>query len=203
VRKIRSAFGLLDAFTDAGLTVTLGLSGNIGQTALALGHAEHYSVGIGMRERVDHAGAISRQKQPPKPPSADGEEDGGGGPTAGIYLPGPALTVSRRLGAAFLANTDIRTRVGCRLGACGSSVHGPANDPRGHYLHARAHEVDRLLAAPAPWRPGIEVDRLTRARDLRALINARYRSPDASELRTRTLASLLEDIALEREQKTA
>lgn len=41
-------------------------------------------------------------------------------------------------------------------------VTGSANDPRGHYVHARAAEVDRLLAAPAPWRAGIEVDRLTR-----------------------------------------
>ena len=52
VRKVRSAFAVLQAFSDAGLTVTAGLSGNIGQVALALGHAGHYSVGIGMRERV-------------------------------------------------------------------------------------------------------------------------------------------------------
>ena len=198
VRKIRTAFALMHSFTDAGLTVTAGLSGNIGQVALALGHAGHYSVGIGMRERVNHAAAISRQKQPP----ADGSEDGGGGPIAGIYLPGPALTVSRKIGAAYLADTDIRTRVGCRLGACGSSVNGPANDPRGHYLHARAAEVDRLLAAPAPWRAGIEVDRLTRARDLRLMITRKHRS-DGPDLPVRTINSLLEDIATEREQKTA
>ena len=199
VRKIRTAFALLHAFTDAGLAVTAGLSGNIGQVALALGHAGHYSVGIGMRERVDHAAAISRQKQPPR---AGGPEDGGG-PIAGIYLPGPVLTVSRKVGAAFLANTDIRTRVGCRLGACGSSVNGPVNDPRAHYLHARAAEVDRLLAAPARWRAGIEVDRLTRARDLRLMINGKYQSDDGPGLPVRTLNSLLEDIAIERQQKTA
>lgn len=198
VPKIRTAFTLMHSFTDAGLTVTAGLSGNIGQVALALGHAGHYSVGIGMRERVNHAAAISRQKQPP----ADGSEDGGGGPIAGIYLPGPALTVSRKIGAAYLADTDIRTRVGCRLGACGSSVNGPANDPRGHYLHARAAEVDRLLAAPAPWRAGIEVDRLTRARDLRLMVTRKHRS-DGPDLPVRTINSLLEDIATEREQKTA
>ena len=203
VRKVRSAFAVLQAFSDAGLTVTAGLSGNIGQVALALGHAGHYSVGIGMRERVDHAAAISRQKQPPKPP-VDGSPEGGGGPIAGIYLPGAALTVSRKIGADYLANTDIRTRVGgCRLGACGSSVNGPANDPRGHYLHARAAEVDKLLAAPAPWRASIEVDRLTRARDLRLMINRKHRAEDGPELPVRTLNSLLEDIAAEREQKTA
>ncbi|MFQ1002273.1 hypothetical protein [Modestobacter sp. SSW1-42] len=204
VRKVRSAFAVLQAFSDAGLTVTAGLSGNIGQVALALGHAGHYSVGIGMRERVDHAAAISRQKQPPKPPPADGSPEGGGGPIAGIYLPGAALTVSRKIGAGYLSNTDIRTRVGgCRLGACGSSVNGPANDPRGHYLHARAAEVDKLLTAPAPWRAGIEVDRLTRARELRLMINRKYRAEDGPELPVRTINSLLEDIATEREQKTA
>ncbi|CCH86264.1 conserved protein of unknown function [Modestobacter italicus] len=202
VRKIRSSFALLRAFTDSALTVTLGLSGNVGQTAMALGHAQHYSVGIGLRERVNHAGTISRQKQPPKPPK-DGEEDGGGGPIAGIYLPGPALTVSRKLGASYLANTDIRTRVGCRLGACGTSVSGPKNDPRGHYLHARATEVDKLMSTPERWRPGMEVDRLTRARDLRRLINDKHRGPEDPVLNIRTLSSLLEDIAIEREQKTA
>lgn len=200
VRKIRTAFALLQTFTEAGLRVTAGLSGNIGQVALALGHAGNYSVGIGMRERVDHAAAISRQKQPPR---VGGPEDGGGGPIAGIYLPGPALTVSRKVGATYLANTDIRTRVGCRLGRCGSSVNGPANDPRAHYLHARAAEVDRLLAAPAPWRASIEVDRLTRARDLRLMINRKYQADDGPSLPVRTLNSLLEDIATEREQKTA
>lgn len=202
VRKIRKSFTLLRAFTESDLSVTLGLSGNVGQVALALGHAEHYSVGIGLRERVNHAGTISRQKQPPKPP-VEGEEKGGGGPIAGIYLPGPALTVTRSMGAVYLANTDIRTRVGCRIGACGATVNGPKADPRGHYLHARAQEVAKLVATPDRWRPGMEIDRLTRARDLRRLINEKYRRPQDAALPLRSLNSLIEDISIEREQKTA
>jgi hypothetical protein len=188
IRKIRNALGIVRAFTDAGLEVTLGLSGNIGQAALALGHAAHYSVGIGMRERVNHAATMRRQQQPPTP--AQDDDDHGGGPVSGIYLPGPAITMKRKLGKLLLENTDIRTRISCRIGACGASVNGPGLDPRGHYLHARADETAKLLAAPAPWRTKMEADRLLRAQQLRALINSRYRPAGTAELKTRTLISL-------------
>lgn len=48
IAKITSVFAILDAFRDVGLSLVLGLSGNIGQAAVALGHSHHYSVGIGM-----------------------------------------------------------------------------------------------------------------------------------------------------------
>jgi hypothetical protein len=201
VRKVRAAFALLDAFTSAGLLVTLGQSGNIGQVALALGHAGHFSIGIGMREKIDHVAAITRQKAPPKQ-SEDGETQSGG-PTAGIYLPGLALTSKPRVGRVFLANTDIRTRVGCRLGICGTSVHGPGLDPRAHYLHARTHEVQQLLGRPQQWRHSSEVDRLRRALELRELINRNYLADGAKPIPTRTLGSLINDIEGERAHRTA
>jgi len=201
VRKVRTAFALLDAFTSAGLTVTLGQSGNIGQVALALGHAGHYSVGIGMREKVDHVAAITRQKTPPKQ-SEDGEKQSGG-PTAGIYLPGLALTTKPQVGRGFLTNTDIRTRVGCRLGICGTSVRGPGLDPRAHYLHARTHEVQQLLSRPQQWRQSSEIDRLRRALELRELVNRNYLTDGAKPIPTRTLGSLINDIEGERAHRTA
>lgn len=201
--KIKSVFAIADAFTNLGLSVTLGLSGNIGQAAVALGHTEHYSVGIGMLERVDHAGAINRQTSPPKP-SPEGEEgQGPRGALAGIYLPGAAATVSRKAGAALLGHTDIRLRLGCRLDDCGRSVAGPAQDPRAHYLHARAHEMDQVLRQPPRWRATREIDRLRRAVELRELINQRYRLPDVPELKTRTLRSLIDDIQGEQATRTA
>lgn len=194
--KIRSVYRLADVFTMAGLQVTLGYSGNIGQTAVALGHVNGYSVGIGLRETVNYSETISRQKNPP-PPKEDGE-GGRFGAVAGIYLPGPALTVGRKIGAALLANTDIRTRISCRLGTCGASVEGPARDPRGHYLHSRTTEMAALLARPAAWRATTEMDRLRRALELRELINERYLGTDVRPFKTRTLRSLINDIEVER-----
>jgi hypothetical protein len=193
VSKIRSAFTIADAFMTAGVEVVLGRSGNIGQTAVALGHAAHYSVGVGMGEQVNHAAAISRQKHPRV--ADDDGDDSPRGALAGIYLPGPAATVGRRAGAALLDNTDIRTRIGCRLGGCAQSVRGPAGDPRDHYLHARANSMAELLTRPAPWRANAERDRLLRAVELRDLINRSYLSDTVNPLKTRTLRSLLDDIA--------
>lgn len=59
--KIRSVFAICAAFTAAGIEVTLGASGNIGPAAVALGHAAHYSVGVGLLEQVDYKAAINRQ----------------------------------------------------------------------------------------------------------------------------------------------
>jgi hypothetical protein len=198
--KIRSVFAIADRFTAAGIEVTLGFSGNIGHCAVALGHATHYSVGIGLREQVNHSAAISRQKAPPREPDPDGSGPSYFGAAAGIYLPGPAITIGRKAGNALLQNTDIRTRIGCRIGSCGTSVSGPALDPREHYLHARSGEMDAVLSRPAPWRPTIELDRLARALELRNLINRSYLSDDVRPLNTRTLQSLIEDIQVERAQ---
>lgn len=195
VKKIKSVFDIADAFAAAGLEVVLGYSGNIGQTAVALGHARHYSVGVGLREQVNHSATITRQKAPPRESQAGG---GHFGAVAGIYLPGPAATVGRKAGKALLDNTDIRTRIGCRIDGCGRSVSGPAADPREHYLHARAGEMAAMLDRPAPWRASMEKDRLSRALELRELINGRYLTSDVKPLGTRTLRSLIDDIDVER-----
>jgi hypothetical protein len=51
IRKIRKAFAVLDQFREHVMTLTLGLSDNIGRAALALNHADAYSVGVRMLER--------------------------------------------------------------------------------------------------------------------------------------------------------
>ena len=56
----------------------------------------------------------------------------------------------------------------------------------------RADEVTKLLAAPARWRIKMEDDRLARAREVRSLINDKYRTVDMAELKIRTLASLID-----------
>lgn len=196
IPKIKNAFRMLDHFTDAGFSVTLGQSGNIGQAAVALGHAEHYSVGVGQLESVNHAQIVQRQS---KPPALDdeGKRKGGGG-WEGVYLPGIALTVSKKVGTALLGHTGIRTRIGCRLGSCASSIMGPLSDHRTHYLHSRAAEMERMLAQPPAWRSKGEIDRLVRAVELRRLINDKYHIPGTPELKTRTLESIIGEIEANR-----
>jgi hypothetical protein len=198
LKKIRDGFAAAQAFTDAGLNVTLGQSGNLGQVAVALGHVASYSVGIGLLEHVNHSAQINRQKQAPKPRS---EDDTGGGPVTGVFLNGLALTARPRVAEAMLGHSDLRTRVGCREGRCGTSVRGPLLDSRDHYLHSRDIQMRRLLDQPEGWRPTSEIDRLRSALNLREHINANYLGPDRLALRplpTRTLNSLISDIEHER-----
>ena len=186
LRKIRSAFAFLQTFHERGIHVTLGQSGNIGQTALALGYIDAYSVGIGMLEKVNHSQVVARHRREP------GKDQGGA--AAGIYLPRLAATVPTAAAKDLLHNTDIRTRIGCRIGKCRDSVTGPLDDRRSHYLHARAAEVAALLARPEPWRGAMENDRLTEAIQLRDRVNAHYLNDSVHQLKTRTLHSLVDQI---------
>lgn len=199
VRKIRQTFQTIDRFRDAGLSIILGHSGNIGQVAVALGHASGYSVGIGQNEHVDFKSTLRRQVNPPKKKRDENGKALGGGSWEGIYLPGLAVTVSRRVGEALLDHSDIRTRIGCRIDGCASALKGPLNDSKMHYLHARASEMQSLQSRPQQWRAKTETDRLTRALELRTLINEKYRTDDEPTLKTRTLTSLLDGIKEEQE----
>lgn len=193
IRKINQVFRTADLFRDAGIAVTLGTSGNVGQVAYALGHVDAYSVGIGESEHVDHARRIRRQITPPPRLDESGRPRRGGG-WEGIYLPGLAVTVSRKIGQALLDHTDIRTRIGCRIGACARSIAGPLQDHKTHYMHARAAEMAELAAKPAPWRIPMELDRIQRALELRRLVNEHYLGDGLPELKTRTLSALIEGI---------
>lgn len=193
IRKINRVFQIADLFRDAGIAVTLGTSGNVGQVAYALGRVAAYSVGIGENEHVDHAGRVGRQVRPPRTQVDESGRRRGGG-WEGIYLPGLAITVSRRVGKALLDHTDIRTRIGCRIDACARSIAGPLQDHKIHYMHARAAEMAELAAKPAPWRIPMELDRIQRALELRRLVNEHYRGDGQPELRTRTLSALIEGI---------
>ncbi|MBN7498299.1 hypothetical protein [Mycobacteroides abscessus] len=195
IRKIRNAFGILDQFREYDITVTLGLSGNIGRAALAMGHAHAYSVGLGMLEKVNHAQTMARYRTVPDP-----DKDQGGGAAAGIYLPRLGATVSAKAARQLLSHTDIRTRVGCRIGSCRNSVTGPLDDRRAHYLHSRASEVAEMLRRPAPWRGAMEIDRLNEAIGLRERVNEHYLSDDVHKLGTRTLRSLIDEIEHEQQQ---
>ncbi|OBH20429.1 hypothetical protein [Mycolicibacter sinensis] len=196
IRKIRAAFGVLDQFREYDITVTLGLSGNIGRAALAMGHADAYSVGLGMLEKVNHAQTMARYRKAPDP-----DKEQSGGAAGGIYLPRLGATVSAKSARQLLSHTDIRTRVGCRIGACRNSVTGPLDDRRAHYLHSRASEVAEMLRRPAPWRGAMEIDRLNEAIALRERVNEHYLSDDVHKLGTRTLRSLIDEI--EHEQQRA
>lgn len=194
IAKIRFVFAAADLFMSNGIDVTLGHSGNIGQVAFALGHVTGYSVGIGNLERVDLAGDYTRQATPPRL-----DENGrriGGGLWEGVYLPGLAITVSKKRAEALLAHSDIRTKIGrCRIGGCANSLMGPTSDHRTHYLHSRAAEMAFLQNTPEKWRAEAETKRLRRALELRQLVNAEYRARGELELKTRTLESLVDGIA--------
>jgi len=200
IRKIRPVFAAADLFRAAGFRVVLGRSGNIGQTAFALGHVDGYSVGVGAMEHIDHATDLSRQNRPPRL-DANGRKKGG--IWEGVYLPGPAITLSKKRAAELLGNSDVRTRLGCRIGACANSLMGPIADHKGHYLHARAAEMAALQAVPPAWRGKAETDRLHRAIEVRDLINRHYRGDDEPPLKTRTLHSLVDGIEEERSSAVA
>jgi hypothetical protein len=186
-RKIREAFATLQAFVDAGLQTTLGCSGNLGQAAMAVGHVQHYSVGVGMLEKVNHAATIARQQKPRVPGKGFGAQ-------AGLYLAPLAYTAPIKLGEALLATAGIRTRVGCRLGTCNDSVAGPSANPREHYLHARAHEADLVIERPAAWRITGELDRLRMAKNLRNQVNEKYLPAGRPPMKTRTLSALIDTL---------
>lgn len=198
ILKIRTVYRVTDMFRGHGMCVTLGRSGNVGQAGFALGHVDGFSVGLGQMEHVNHASDISRQNRPPK---VDQDGKRSGGVWQGVYLPGLAATLSMKRAKALLEHSDIRTRLGCRIDACGQSLLGPVDDYRSHYMHARAADVAALIATPEPWRAKRETDRLLRAIELRELVNAGYRSAEDSELQTRTLRSLVDGI--EEEQAAA
>lgn len=195
IRKIRNAFGVLDQFREHDITVTLGQSGNIGRAALAMGHADAYSVGLGMLEKVNHSQTVARYRKAP-----DLNKDQGGGAAGGIYLSPLGATVSAKAARQLLSHTDIRTRVGCRIGSCRNSVTGPLDDRRAHYLHSRSSEVAEMLRRPAPWRGAMEIDRLNEAIGLRERVNEHYLSDDVHKLGTRTLRSLIDEIENEQQQ---
>lgn len=197
IPKIRAAFAIADAFRAAGLKVILGRSGNVGQTAYALGHVDGYSMGIGQMEHVDHAADINRQKQPPKL-DEDGKKVKSGGAWQGVYIPGLATTLSMKRARALLGHTDVRTKLLCRIDHCANSLLGPVTDYRSHYLHSRAAEAAKLATTPLAWRGKIETDRLQRALELRELVNTKYRAAGEPELKDRTLRSLVDDIEEER-----
>lgn len=114
----------------------------------------------------------------------------------GVYLPGLAITVSKKRAEALLAHSDIRTKIGrCRTGQCANSLMGPTSDHRTHYLHSRAAEMAFLQNTPEKWRAEAETKRLRRALELRQLVNTEYRARGELELKTRTLESLVDGIA--------
>lgn len=191
LRKIEDGFAIAQGFTDAGLHVTLGHSGNLGQVAVALGHAAAYSVGVGMLEHVNHATQVNRRSKPPKERRDDESRNG---PRAGVYLPALAYTAPHNVAERLMQHSDLRVRIGCRLGKCGTNVRGPLLDPREHYLHSRATEMTRMMEQPAGWRNTSELERLRRALILRNRINRDYVAPGEPPIKTRTLDGLIEDI---------
>ncbi|MBB2975096.1 hypothetical protein FHX49_000637 [Microbacterium endophyticum] len=202
ITKIRSVFAATQMFTSAGVAVTLGHAGNIGQVAYALGYISSFSSGIGMGEKVNLASDYQRQNQPPRR-GADGRTLGGG-QWEGVYLPGLAMTLKKSRAAALLEHSDIRTRIGrCRVGACSNSVTGPTSDHRSHYLHSKAGEVAFLQNTPAPWRAEAEIKRLRRAHELREIVNSDYKKRGEPLLQTRTLKSLLDEIGIARNEAVA
>ena len=184
--KIRSALAAIEAFSQTGLQVVLGLQASVGQTALALGLVHSYSTGIGYREQFNHASTVAnyRQKATPKK---------GFAPASGVYLPSAEITVPRRVAEDLYSDTTIRSRLVCTIGRCAADIRGPVNDPRTHYLHSRTALIDETRSRPERWRPAQELLRLTKAIDFRENLNRNYLAEKPLKLRaTRALASEIE-----------
>lgn len=179
--KVASGLGIVDAFRAAGLRVSLGTQGNIGQTALALGLIDSSSTGVGVREHFNQSSVLSRQRT-----SARGRRHFGAKP--GVFLPVAGATVPLDLAKELYSDATIRSRLACRLGHCAKAVDGPVADARRHYLHSRADLVETSLGYPENWRPTQELDRLRRALDFRETLNRNYLS--AVQLKTRTIRAL-------------
>jgi hypothetical protein len=193
LRKFRHVMSVLDAFRAAGIITTLGWSGNVGQVAVAMGHADSYSVGVTDHEKVDWSATVSRQRRDHQD-RIDGVEKQGHPGRARVYLPGIAMTVAHTTAERLLGHTDIRLRLGCRRGECAETINGPLQDARRHYLHARAGEMADLLAQPAvSWRTHAVRQRLQQALALRRRINNSYNTGEAP-LATRTLESILDSM---------
>lgn len=145
-QAIRRVLVSLQRLRSAGLNATLGMSGTIGYATTAIGLTTGYSSGVGYRERYDHRAAMAAQRRP------DDDDDGPRGALAGVYLAAADLLVPRRIARELYSNQAIRSDLGCRIGACATTLDGPLRDPRGHYLHARASQIATTMERPAAWR---------------------------------------------------
>ena len=150
-----------------------------------------FSVGIGMRESVNHGAAIANQRKPKD------EDSDFFGAQPGIWLPGAETAVPRRVAQALLDDPRIRSRLACTLGACSQDIRGPLADARTHYLHSREAEIATLLSRPAAWRASQEeADR--RAIEVRTIVNshlpAAINNVPVYPIKTRTLEVLSAEI---------
>lgn len=190
--KIRSIFRLSELVRDSGLHVVLGHQGTIGPVAVALGVVHAFSVGVGHREQYNFRQLVASQRRNASRPRDDDEDRRG--LISGIRLPALDLTASRSLGRALIADTGIRSRLGIEA----ETIDAPTSDPRPAYLDSRHRQVAALAGLPSQrWRVMREIERISRAIELRQLVNAGH-LPDAfNPLQTRTLASMkgvLEDV---------
>lgn len=184
-QKVRSTLETVAAFRNAGLDVVLGRQGALGETALALGVASRFSVGIGLMERFNHKSAMANQRRP--------AEGGTMGPQAGVYVPEASVTISRKLARELYSDARIRSLIACRLPCCSRQIEGPVKDPRRHYLTTRAHDVNRISQQPGPWRPNLQRDRLQTALERREVLNKHLPS-GAPRVKTRTILALLDEL---------
>ena len=186
LRKIRALLAVLSAFRNAGLNVVLGSQGLLGETALTLGLANGFTVGLGYREKFNHNAALRSQRQ-------QREVGDGGGPITGVYVSAAAISLPPKVAVALYADPGIRTQLRCPLGRCADRLDGPAHDPRSHYLHRRAADVADVLAQPERWRPNLVHGRLVSAMDLREKIN-KHMPAGHTELKTTALRHLVAEV---------
>lgn len=180
--KIR---GVVNALVDArpsNAHLVLGYQGVLGPSILALGLAQSYSVGVGMRESFDYASKLASERT-----LANLKANGlraTGGAVAGVFIPQLAKTLPVKVAQRLLETPSVRARLACQLEGCRNSVDGPVHDTKRHYLHSRAADVVEIEAFPTAWRSNEQKNRLDRQIAMRKEVNLLLAESERVPVRT-------------------
>lgn len=166
------------AVREQGLAVIVGRVGSFGLVLQALG-IPVFDSGLGLAEGHDLAALLRPITDRERQRRSDGD---GGGPPGRVYFEPLKTTLSARVAAELLALDGIRSHFACTLGCCRfRAIEGLPARARGHYLHVRRSEVDRMRALPvAAMRLHEAESQLRSARDLAATV--RRALPDCGGL---------------------
>lgn len=168
LEKLARFAQFLAALRQQGLPVIVGRVGAFGLVLQALG-IHIFDSGLGLAEGHDLAALLRPMTDREHQRRSDGD---GGGPPGRVYIEPLKTTLPARVAAELLALDGIRSQFACTLGCCRfRAIEELPARARGHYLHVRRSEVDRMRGLPvAAMRLHEAESRLHSARDLAATV---------------------------------